>query len=124
MPEIPRGTVGYIFVVHGRAVGAEMFGREDLARELLPKLLDSRSATPFTKVPATSASASGRLVRNSRQCLHHSPSGPNPPGPAGNRGGGMSVSTLSNGARRIFILPDGARGGAGPGGRRVIHSDG
>ena len=25
----------------GRAVGAELFGREDLARQLLPKLLDS-----------------------------------------------------------------------------------
>jgi hypothetical protein len=43
VPEIPRGTVGYIFVSHGRAVGAEMFGSEPMARELLPKLLDSYS---------------------------------------------------------------------------------
>jgi len=41
VPEIPRGTTGYIFVSHGRAVGAEMFGSEEMARELLPKLLDS-----------------------------------------------------------------------------------
>ena len=41
MPEVPRGTVGYIFVARGRAVGAEMFGSEAMARELLPKLLDS-----------------------------------------------------------------------------------
>jgi len=41
LPEMPRGTVGYIFVARGRAVGAELFGREDLASELLPKVLDS-----------------------------------------------------------------------------------
>jgi hypothetical protein len=41
VPEIPRGTVGFLFVSRGRAVGAEMFGSEELARELLPKLLDS-----------------------------------------------------------------------------------
>lgn len=41
VPEIPRGTTGFIFVDRGRALGAEFFGREDLARELLPKLLDS-----------------------------------------------------------------------------------
>ena len=40
-PEVPRGTTGFIFVDHGRALGAEFFGREDLARGLLPKLLDS-----------------------------------------------------------------------------------
>ena len=41
IPEIPRGTVGFIFVNHGHAVGAELFGSEDTARQLLPKLLDS-----------------------------------------------------------------------------------
>jgi hypothetical protein len=41
VPEIPRGTVGYIFVSRDRAVGAEMFGREDIARDQLPKILDS-----------------------------------------------------------------------------------
>lgn len=41
LPGVPRGTVGYIFVSGGRAVGAEMFGSEAMARELLPKLLDS-----------------------------------------------------------------------------------
>jgi hypothetical protein len=43
LPEVPRGTVGYLFVARGRAVGAEMFGSEAMARELLPKLLDSYS---------------------------------------------------------------------------------
>jgi hypothetical protein len=33
--------MGFIFVGRGRAVGAEFFGKENLARELLPKLLDS-----------------------------------------------------------------------------------
>jgi hypothetical protein len=41
VPEMPRGTVGYIFVTRGRAVGAEMFGREDIARAMLPKLVDA-----------------------------------------------------------------------------------
>ena len=41
VPEVPQGTVGFIFVDRGRAVGGEFFGREDLARDLLPKLLDS-----------------------------------------------------------------------------------
>ncbi len=41
VPRIPGGTVGFLFVNHGRALGAELFGSEDLARELLPKLLDS-----------------------------------------------------------------------------------
>lgn len=41
VPRVPEGTRGFIFVDHGRAVGAEFFGSERMARELLPKLLDS-----------------------------------------------------------------------------------
>ncbi len=41
VPKVPQGTVGFIFVDRGRAVGANFFGRDDLARALLPKLLDS-----------------------------------------------------------------------------------
>ncbi len=41
VPGVPQGTVGFIFTSRGRAVGAEFFGREDFARQLLPKLLDS-----------------------------------------------------------------------------------
>jgi len=41
VPEIPRGTVGFIFVHAGRAVGAEFFGSEELARAEFPQLLDS-----------------------------------------------------------------------------------
>jgi hypothetical protein len=41
VPEIPQGATGFIFVDRGRALGAEMFGSEAIARELLPKLLDS-----------------------------------------------------------------------------------
>ena len=41
MPRVPPGTMGFIFVGRGRAVGAEFFGKDDLARALLPKLLDS-----------------------------------------------------------------------------------
>ncbi len=41
LPNVPQGTVGFIFVDGRRAVGADFFGREGMARELLPKLLDS-----------------------------------------------------------------------------------
>ncbi|MEN6450653.1 MAG: DUF6569 family protein [Thermoguttaceae bacterium] len=41
VPAIPRGTTGFIFLCDGRPVGAELFGSETLARQLLPKLLDS-----------------------------------------------------------------------------------
>jgi hypothetical protein len=41
VPEVPRGTVGFIFVHGGRAVGAEFFGSEALARAELPQFLDS-----------------------------------------------------------------------------------
>ncbi|MGA2031599.1 MAG: DUF6569 family protein [Thermoguttaceae bacterium] len=41
VPEVPQGSTGFIFVARGRALGAEMFGSAALARELLPKLLDS-----------------------------------------------------------------------------------
>lgn len=41
IPAIPRGTVGFMFVHRGRAVGAEFFGSEELARAEFPQLLDS-----------------------------------------------------------------------------------
>ena len=41
VPEVPDDTVGFIFVDGRRAVGANLFGREDLARSLFPKLLDA-----------------------------------------------------------------------------------
>jgi len=41
VPKLPEGTMGFIFVDRGRPLGAEFFGRGDLARALLPKLLDS-----------------------------------------------------------------------------------
>jgi len=57
VPQIPHGTAGFIFVERGRAIGAEMFGRNDLARQLLPRLLDSyavdfvlqRKSTPHAR---------------------------------------------------------------------------
>ncbi len=41
VPKVPDGTVGFLFVDRGRALGGEFFGNEGLARALLPKLLDS-----------------------------------------------------------------------------------
>ncbi len=41
VPNLPRGTMGFLFLHRGRALGAECFGREHLARALFPKLLDS-----------------------------------------------------------------------------------
>jgi hypothetical protein len=43
VPDVPRGTVGFIFVHGGQAVGAEFFGSETLARAELPQMLDSYS---------------------------------------------------------------------------------
>ena len=62
LPEIPRGAKGFIFVGDRRALGAEFFGREELARQMLPKLLDAyavdfvliqnrRDAKPMALVP-------------------------------------------------------------------------
>jgi hypothetical protein len=41
LPDVPHDTVGFLFVDDGRPIGAEFFGREDIAKALLPKLLDS-----------------------------------------------------------------------------------
>jgi len=41
MPEVPRGSVGFVFAWDGKPLGAELFGRSDLARALLPKLIDA-----------------------------------------------------------------------------------
>jgi hypothetical protein len=41
VPNIPQGSMGFLFVDGGRALGAEFFGDAALARALLPKLLDS-----------------------------------------------------------------------------------
>jgi hypothetical protein len=41
VPKLPDGTVGYIFVSRGQALGAELFGNEEMADKLLGKLLDA-----------------------------------------------------------------------------------
>lgn len=41
VPEMPAESVGFIFVHRGRAVGAEFFGSASLARDYLPRLVDS-----------------------------------------------------------------------------------
>jgi hypothetical protein len=43
VPETPRDSVGFVFVDRwaGRGLGAEFFGRSDLAQALLPKLIDA-----------------------------------------------------------------------------------
>ena len=43
VPEVPAGSVGFIFADRsaGRVIGAEFFGRSDLARGLLAKLIDA-----------------------------------------------------------------------------------
>ena len=63
VPRMPQGTVGYIFVDRGRAVGAEFFGRADLARDLLPKLLDSY-AVDFVILHKAAPHHHGRIDHN------------------------------------------------------------
>ncbi len=58
LPEVPRGAKGFIFVANGRALGAEFFGREDLARQMLPKLLDAY-AVDFVLIGKEGATAGG-----------------------------------------------------------------
>jgi hypothetical protein len=58
LPEVPQGAKGFIFVADGRALGAEFFGREELARQLLPKLLDAY-AVDFVLIPKEGATAGG-----------------------------------------------------------------
>jgi hypothetical protein len=41
LPKLPAGTVGFVFVSRGRALGAELFGNEEMAEKLLGKLLDA-----------------------------------------------------------------------------------
>ena len=41
VPQVPKGAVGFLFVHRGRAVGAEFFGSEEIARAEFSKLLDS-----------------------------------------------------------------------------------
>ena len=43
VPEVPAGSVGFLFADRfaGRAIGAEFFGRSDLAHALLPKVIDA-----------------------------------------------------------------------------------
>ena len=43
VPEVPAGSVGFLFADRfaARVIGAELFGRPDLAHALLPKLIDA-----------------------------------------------------------------------------------
>ncbi len=58
VPDVPRGAKGFIFVADGRALGAEFFRREELARQLLPKLLDAY-AVDFVLIPKEGTAAGG-----------------------------------------------------------------
>jgi len=60
VPEIPHGTVGFIFVHGDRTVGAEFFGSEGLARSEFPQLLDSYA------VDYVILSEAGRRYRDAR----------------------------------------------------------
>lgn len=55
VPEVPRDTIGFVFVDGATAVGAELFGRTELAQDLLPKLLDSYSVDLIVKRPSREA---------------------------------------------------------------------
>ena len=66
IPALPRGTTGFIFLSDGRPVGAELFGSEDLARQLLPKLLDSY-AVDYVLLSKSAAGADA--VRDDRAAI-------------------------------------------------------
>lgn len=58
-PRMPQGTLGFVFVSRGRALGAELFGSEELARDVLPKLLDSY-AVDYLLIPGADHAAESR----------------------------------------------------------------
>lgn len=58
-PRMPQGTMGFVFVARGRALGAELLGSEELARDLLPKLLDSY-AVDHLLIPGEDRAAENR----------------------------------------------------------------
>lgn len=60
VPQVPRDTVGLIVVDRDRAVGAEFFGRPDLAQALLPKILDSYSVDLILKRGAEAPGGGGQ----------------------------------------------------------------
>jgi hypothetical protein len=49
LPELPKDTIGFIFVVGDRGVGADFFGQHELARRIFPKLLDSYAVDYLVK---------------------------------------------------------------------------
>lgn len=55
VPKVPRGTVGFLFVDGHRPVGADLFGDEEIARDLLPKLLDSYAVDLVLLRPSAAA---------------------------------------------------------------------
>jgi hypothetical protein len=59
LPEVPADSVGFLFLDRGRAVGADFFGRSDLARSLLSKVIDAYSVDVILK-------QSGRPTRTGR----------------------------------------------------------
>ncbi len=59
VPRVPQGTLGFVFVFRGRSLGAELFGSEELARDLLPKLLDSY-AVDYLLIPGEDRAGEGR----------------------------------------------------------------
>jgi hypothetical protein len=59
IPQVPRDSVGFIFVDRGRAAGADFFGRPDLAAALLPKLLDAYCVDLILKQPGDSRPGGG-----------------------------------------------------------------
>ena len=66
VPAIPRGTTGFIFVDHGRALGLELFGSEDLARP-------AAQAAGFLCRGLRDPQCRGRGRRSGRQWRGHRP---------------------------------------------------
>jgi hypothetical protein len=63
LPEVPRDSVGFVFVMGGRAAGAEFFGHRTLAIGLLPKLIDSYMVDVIIQGPRRPGIESDRCQR-------------------------------------------------------------
>jgi hypothetical protein len=63
LPDVPRDSVGFLFVVGDRAAGAELFGCRALSTGLLPKLIDSYMVDVIVQGPGRPGIESDRHQR-------------------------------------------------------------
>ena len=104
VPEIPSGTVGFIFVGNGRALGAELFGSEDLRESFCPSCSIptwSITLSCATRTPAAARAITGRRSISSSCSAAAAASGQRPPGRARASARGRAICSATASAWTI-----------------------